>query len=161
MAWGRHDAVIAAAVPATTSRLRRADTGVVRKHARTRPATFAEALGWDAAEGGPAAQARPLPAPIRDGYWIGADGSRWRRRGTRASVKHAEQLLRDPDVRVLLFYGLNPEEIPPVDREALWARARPYLTGQAGRQPRDMTDFDIAEFKNDEQRSVLIIQQSC
>lgn len=101
--------------------------------------------------------------PIRDGRWADADGTTWRRRGDGAgAVKRMERLIRAPDVRVLLVYGPDaPTEIVPADREELWQRIRPHLRGTYERGAGDMSDFQVAEFKDDRHRSLLIVQESC
>jgi hypothetical protein len=81
----------------------------------------------------------PLPnAPIRDGEWLDAAGTRWRLRGERwqTPAKRVEHLLRSPEVRVLLFYGPDaPTGVGPADRDALWQRMRPYLREPVVRAP--------------------------
>jgi hypothetical protein len=104
------------------------------------------------------------PRPIRDGVWTDSDGNRWRRRGERdaTSVKRVEHLMLSSDVAVLLFYGSGrPTEVSPSERMALWERMRPYLRGPLRRAPGDQTDFRVAEFKDDQRRSLLVIEESC
>jgi hypothetical protein len=132
----------------------------MRKRRRAPGSTFADVLAQRVA-GPSVAQERVWPSPSRDGLWVDADECRWRRRGTQTSVKRIEHLLSDPDVRVLLFYLGSVEEIPPARRDEMWARVRPYVTGRPAHGPRDRTDFDIAEFKNVERGSLLIIEESC
>jgi hypothetical protein len=77
-------------------------------------------------------------------------------------VKRVEHLLGSPEVRVLLFYGPDaPTEVSPGDRGALWHRMRPYLRESVGGAPGDFTDFRVAEFKDDQRRSLLVIEESC
>ena len=104
------------------------------------------------------------PSPIRDGEWVDAAGTRWRLRGERWQIpaKRVEHLLRSPEARVLLFYGPDaPTEVAPADRDALWQRIRPYLREPVVRAPGDFTDFQAGEFRDDERRSLLIIEESC
>jgi hypothetical protein len=102
------------------------------------------------------------PSPIRDGGWVDADGNRWRARGGPVPSKRAARLLHSPQVRVLLFYGLNaPTEVILQDREALWQRIGPYLRQRVVRVKDDHTDFVVAEFKDDRHRSVVIIEEFC
>jgi hypothetical protein len=77
-------------------------------------------------------------------------------------TKRVEHLLRSPEVRTLLFYGPDaPTEVGPADREALWQRVRPYLREPSLRDPHDHTDFNVAEFKDEQRRLLLIIEESC
>ncbi|MGX5653784.1 hypothetical protein ACWKWC_03335 [Geodermatophilus nigrescens] len=71
-------------------------------------------------------------------------------------------LLRAPEVAVLLFYGPGaPTEVAPADREALWQRVRAYLHEPTLRPSGDYTDFKAAEFKDEQRRSLLVIEESC
>jgi hypothetical protein len=107
-------------------------------------------------------EAVPWPSAVRAREWVDPDGTRWRRRGGPADVRRAERLLRSADVRVLHFYGPGaPTEIAPGDREALWARVRPYVRDRFIRVPGDFADFEVAEFKDDDRRSLLVIEESC
>lgn len=104
------------------------------------------------------------PNPIHDREWVDADGIRWRARGDAQAIseKRIKQLLRSPEVRVLLFYGPEPPtEIMPADRDALWLRVRPYLRTSPVRARGDHTYFAAAEFKDDQRRLLLIIDESC
>lgn len=119
------------------------------------------------AEVEPSLSAGPVvqsPSPIRDGVWMDSEGNRWHRRGERGAtpVNRVEHLMWSPDVAVLLFYGPGaPTEIAPSDRAALWQRMRPYLRESVQRAPGDQTDFSVPEFKDEQRRSLLVIQESC
>jgi hypothetical protein len=77
-------------------------------------------------------------------------------------AKRVEQLLRSPEVAVLLFSGPDaPREVEPARREALWQRMRPYLRGAVVRAPGDQTDFHAGEFRDEQRRSLLIIEEFC
>lgn len=104
------------------------------------------------------------PSPIYDGEWVDADGIRWHRRGEGQPVttKRVHQLLRSPEVRVLLFYGPDaPTEVASPDREALWQRMRPYLFRPVTLASKDHTFFNAAEFKDDRRRLLLVIEEHC
>ena len=104
------------------------------------------------------------PSPIRDGEWVDPAGTRWRLRGARwqTPAKRVEQLLRSAETGVLLFYGPDaPTEVAPADRDALWQRIRPYLRQPLVRAPGDFTDFFAGEFRDDQRRALLIIEESC
>ncbi|MCC2322267.1 hypothetical protein [Cellulomonas xiejunii] len=71
------------------------------------------------------------------------------------------RLLGSPEVRVLLFYGAHaPAEVEPAERDALWQRMRRYLKEPAVRDPGDHTDFDTGEFRDDQRRTLLVIEES-
>lgn len=71
-------------------------------------------------------------------------------------------LLSSPEVRVLLFYGPDaPTEVQPADRDALWERMRRYLREPVARVPGDYTDFDAGEFRDDQRRTLLVVEESC
>ncbi|GGP37292.1 hypothetical protein [Saccharothrix coeruleofusca] len=104
------------------------------------------------------------PSPIRDGEWVDAAGTRWRLRGVRrrTPAKRVEHLLRSPEVRVLLFHGPGaPTEVAPGDRDALCLRMRPHLREPEVRAPGDFTGFQAGEFRDDERRSLLVVEESC
>ncbi|MCC2322274.1 hypothetical protein [Cellulomonas xiejunii] len=110
----------------------------------------------------PAGDGGQWSSPIRDGEWLDAYGARWRRRGGLCTDKRVRRLLGSPEVRVLLFYGPHgPTEVEPADRDALWQRMCRYLKEPAVRDPGDCTDFDAGEFRDDQRRTLLVIEESC
>ncbi|OLR94434.1 hypothetical protein [Actinokineospora bangkokensis] len=99
------------------------------------------------------------PSAIRGKGWVDADGKRWVRRGGGVEVKRAERLLASADVRVLHFCGPDaPVEVAVGDRAALWERVRPYLRGR-GKEVH--ADFAVAEFRDGQRRTMLVIEESC
>ncbi|MBF0688592.1 MAG: hypothetical protein IR158_12615 [Cellulomonas sp.] len=116
----------------------------------------------DRPEPSPAGHGGEWPSPIRDGVWLDAAGTRWRRRGGLCTDKRVRRLLGSPEVRVLLFYGPHaPTEVEPADRDALWQRMSRYLEEPAVRDPGDFTDFDTGEFRDDQRRTLLVVEESC
>jgi hypothetical protein len=92
---------------------------------------------------------------------VDAEGTSWHLRGGEPPAKRVEHLLRAPDVPVLHFHGPDaPTEVGEADREALWQRVRPYLR-ETVREPGDHTTFDVAEFKDDRRRYMLVIEEGC
>ncbi|SDO45925.1 hypothetical protein SAMN05428965_4025 [Geodermatophilus sp. DSM 45219] len=103
----------------------------------------------------------PWPSAIVPGTWVDAAGTSWHLRGGEPPVKRVEHLLRSPEVPVLHFYGPDPpREVAEADRETLWQRMRPYLR-ETVREPGDHTTFDVAEFKDDRRRYMLVIEEGC
>ncbi|TDD49768.1 hypothetical protein E1263_31695 [Kribbella antibiotica] len=101
-----------------------------------------------------------FPSPISDRQWIDGTGTVWRIRRGELRWSRISGLIRDPAVQVLRFYMRDAMQVPPGEREALLATIRPYLRGSE-RAPDDHTDFAVAEFKSDDHRSTLIIEESC
>lgn len=103
-------------------------------------------------------------SPINGRAWVDADGSRWRLRGephAQLPVKRIEHLLHAPETRVLHVVPVEgPADVPTAEREALWQRMRPYLRDER-RRPGDHTSFRVAEFRDDQRRSLLVIEESC
>jgi hypothetical protein len=131
-----------------------------RRKQRKQPAPPGEAAE-PSASGGSTVE---WPSPLRDGEWVDGAGTRWRLRGERLQTpaKRVEHLLRSPEAAVLLFYGPDaPTEVAPGDRGALWQRMLPYLREPTVRTPGDFTDFRAGEFRNDDRRQLLIIEESC
>jgi hypothetical protein len=68
--------------------------------------------------------------------------------------------MNSAETRVLLFYGPDgPTEVALVDREALQERATPYLYEEPRRG--DHTNFFAAEFRDEQRRSLLVIEEVC
>ena len=110
----------------------------------------------------PPSEGPPVPwvQPIRDGSWTDEDGSHWQMRRS-VSIRRIERLMKSADARVLLCYGPDaPQEVPLLQREALWRRALPYLEDRP-RRPGDSTDFSAAEFSSPDDRSMVIFERSC
>ena len=105
-----------------------------------------------------------MPSPLNDRGWVDADGTRWRLRGqpqAELPVKRVEHLLHAPETRVLHVVPVDgPADVPAREREALWQRMRLYLRNER-RRPGDHTSFRVAEFKDDQRRSMLVIEESC
>ena len=116
------------------------------------------------AEPGPASSGNDAvewPSAIVPGRWVDGDGTSWHLRGGEPPVKRVEHLLRSPEVPVLHFHGPDaPTEVAGPDRAALWERVRPYLR-ETVREPGDRTTFDVAEFKDDRRRYMLVIEEGC
>ncbi len=113
-----------------------------------------------ATDGSSVGDAVPWPSAIVPGEWVDAEGTSWHLRGGEPPAKRVEQLLRSADVPVLHFHGPDaPTEVAEADREALWQRVRPYLR-ETVREPGDHTSFDVAEFKDDRRRYMLVIEES-
>lgn len=104
------------------------------------------------------------PSAIRAREWVDAGGTRWHPRsgGETPPKKRLEHLLTSPEARVLHFYGPDaPTAVALPDREALWQQVRPYLREPVVRAPNDHTDFRVAEFRDEQRRSLLVIEESC
>jgi hypothetical protein len=114
------------------------------------------------AEAGGHADVVPWPNPLREGEWTDREGVVWlRRRDREPDTKRIEHLLQDPETRVLLVYGPEPSEIPFAERKAFWDAARPYVLGKVRRSKDDYTDFCFGEFRDEQNRDLLIVQQYC
>lgn len=103
------------------------------------------------------------PSPIGDGGWTDDDGRHWRYRGSgRKATKRFEHLARLPSVRMVHVYGPGrPRDISELDREQFWNRVRPYLDYPGGQNPEGMDAFSVAEFKDSDGNSLLMIEESC
>lgn len=125
---------------------------------RRRPKPSAEPAGDVAARPDPVdAARRNWPTPIRDKHWVDQRGNRWHIRGGLLAAKQARRLLRRPDVAVLHVYGVNPRQATGPEREALIDRIERFFAGAAP----PMSDFAIAEFRDDRHQVMLIVQESC
>jgi hypothetical protein len=128
---------------------------------KDQPGTFAEAVEQTAliSLGGDPMEIR---SPIRDRRFVDERGAVWLiRRGELRWIR-VERLIRDPDVPVLRVCLDELGDVPTSERENLLTTIRPYLKSAGeGRAPDDHTDFVAAEFKGADDRSMLIIEESC
>lgn len=94
----------------------------------------------------------PQPSHLKS--WTDRDGHAWRRIGNEALEKRAvRRLIRDPAVRVVLFYGTEPADIELSAREELWERMEPVLSGKPTGNP--FAEFLSFKFRDDA-RTVLL-----
>ncbi|MGW5190746.1 hypothetical protein ACWEOO_15960 [Kribbella sp. NPDC004138] len=101
-------------------------------------------------------------SPIRDRWLVDESGVLWRMRGGDLRWSRLEHLVRDPAVPVLHVYLDEVKEVPTAERVNLVATIRPYLkTSGDGRAPGDHTEFVAAEFKADDQRSLVVVEEYC
>jgi hypothetical protein len=110
----------------------------------------------------PGGEPMEIRSPIGDHKLIDESGTLWRMRGGELRWGRIERLIRDPAVPVLHVYLDEVKEVPTAERESLLAMIRPYLKPSGdGRAPGDHTDFVAAEFKADDHRSMLVVEESC
>jgi hypothetical protein len=110
----------------------------------------------------PGGEPMEIQSPIGDHKLIDESGTPWRMRGGELRWSRLERLIRDPAVSVLHVYLDEVKEVPTAEREKLLAMIRPYLKpSDDGRAPGDHTDFVAAEFKADDHRSMLVVEESC
>jgi hypothetical protein len=122
--------------------------------------TFAKIVADDAHEPAPS-RSELIPSPISDGEYLDPDGVRWRRRGGIQKVSRVEHLIRDRQIRVLHIYLSDIQEVSAENREDFLSMIRPYLKGSRTPSQQDYSDFIAAEFKDDQQRSMLIVEEGC
>jgi hypothetical protein len=97
------------------------------------------------------------PRPVHDREWIDADGTAWRMRGVPLDAKQAERLLKRPDVHVVRAYELNVAKVRGVERDALLARVEEFFAGNAPPN----SEFELGDFRDQNHRVTLMIQESC
>jgi hypothetical protein len=117
--------------------------------------TFAEIL---AAAPEPRGQEVEYLQPISSGEYTDEAGVLWQLRGGELSWVRIARLIRDPQVHVVHVYLNDIREVVPEARESFLAKIRPYVDGPA---PDDHTDFSVAEFKDDEHRSMILVEETC
>lgn len=144
------------AVPATQS-VARCDHEQVGKH-RDHSQTFADIIGeLPPPVGEPDPDAGEWPSPIRDGEWFDPTGRRWPLRVLDLDVRQARRIMTRPGSRALHCYGMHPKEISGAELEALLARIDNFFDGQAP----PMSHFWLAEFRDDERATMLVIEEGC
>lgn len=97
------------------------------------------------------------PQPINDREWWDLVGDRWHMRGDELDPKRTRRLLKRSDVHVLHCYGTHPTVVTGSERAKLLAQIEEFFDG--GAPP--MSDFRLAEFRNDEGAAMLVVQESC
>ena len=97
------------------------------------------------------------PRPVYDGSLIDADGIRWTMRGPALEGKRARRVVRQSDIRVVHAYGLDVVELEGEEKRQLLARVEEYLRGEA--PPYNV--FELAEFRDEDRRTMLVAQESC
>src|SRR6266511_96679 len=130
------------------------------RHQRQQPESFADfvrRVHSDSAADRPNAQS--WPQPIHDGHWTDDNGAHWYIRGGRAQLPHRvlRRLLKRPDLRVLHAYGPHPIEVSGTERKAFLQRVERYFTGEAPPH----SEFRLAEFRDDDHRVMLVIEEAC
>jgi hypothetical protein len=121
--------------------------------------TFASTVeGVIAANPEPAGQEFEWVQPIRSGEYTDKSGICWHLRAGELPWKRIERLIRDPHVRVLHAYSDEIHDVNPEDREDFTAMIRPYLDGK---RADDYADFRAGEFKDDQRRSLLVVEEMC
>ena len=108
----------------------------------------------------PAGQPVEWYQPVRSGQYTDESGVRWHLRGGELTWKGIERLIRDPQVRVLHAYQNDIRDVTPEHRDEFMAMIRPYLDGERVVAD-DQTDFGAGEFRDDERRSLLVIEETC
>lgn len=127
-----------------------------KKHDQSR--TFAEMVGaLPPPVGEPDSDAGVWPSPIRDGEWFDEAGRRWHVRVPDLDLRQARRLLTRPDARALHCYGMHPTEISSAELEALLARVDDFFHGHAPQ----WSQFRLAEFRDDERATMLVIEEWC
>ena len=105
------------------------------------------------------------PSPINDGEWTDESGRRWRLRGDGQPIpaKRVLHLLSSEQIRVLLRSTSDWElrDVDPAERADLWRRMSPYLRESVDRTGGDHTEFHVGEFKDEERRTTVIIEEFC
>ncbi|HEY3559550.1 MAG TPA: hypothetical protein VGL05_18895 [Kribbella sp.] len=103
-----------------------------------------------------------IRSPIRNHRLIDESGTLWRMRGGDLRWSRLVRLMRDPAVPVLHAYLDELREVPPADRDHLLATIQPYLMRSGdGLATDDHTDFVAAEFKANDHRSMLVVEERC
>lgn len=102
----------------------------------------------------------PWPAPIHEKSCTDADGVEWRLQGARGDGLDERDLRRlikkHGDIRVLHSYD-RVAEVEGEARDELLARVREFWAGEAP----PMRGFYLAEFRDDERRVILVVQEWC
>ena len=97
------------------------------------------------------------PRPLHDRDWVDTDGSVWRMRGGPLDAKQARRLMKRPDVHVVRAYEDTVAEVRGPERDALLTRVEEFFAGNAP----PYSEFELGDFRGQNQRVTLMIQESC
>ena len=78
-------------------------------------------------------------------------------RGGPLDAKQARRLMQRPDVHVVRAYELNVTEVLGAERDALLARVEEFFAGHAP----PYSGFDLGDFRDQNHRVMLMVQESC
>ena len=78
-------------------------------------------------------------------------------RGGPLDAKQARRLMRRRDVHVVRAYELTVAEVRGAERDALLARVEEFFAGNAPRY----SEFELGDFRDQNHRVTLMIQESC
>lgn len=95
------------------------------------------------------------------GEYTDETGARWQLRGGDLPWKRIERLIHDPQVRVLHAYANEIHDVTLEHRDRFTAMIRPYLGGKRRAAVDDYTDFQAGEFRDDQRRSLLVVEETC
>jgi hypothetical protein len=125
---------------------------------RDQTQTFADVVGaLPPPVGEPDPDAGVWPSPIRDGEWFDGTGRRWHLRVPDLDLRQARRLLTRPDARALHCYGMHPTLVSGAELEALLAGVDGFFQGRAPQR----SEFWLAEFRDDERATMLVIEEGC
>jgi hypothetical protein len=122
---------------------------------RKKQETFADLL---ASAPHPSGQEINYLQPLASGEYADAAGVLWRIRRGELSWTRIARSVRDPQISVVHVYLNEVRTIAPEDREAFLQKIRPYVAGPV---PDDNTDFEVAEFRDDYRRSMILVEETC
>lgn len=123
---------------------------------RSRPATPRD-VPVAQAEVGSGGQVLEQPRPIKDRGWVDNNGVAWRMRGSRLEPKAARKLLRRPDLDVAWAYDARVALVTGAERRDLLSRVEAIMDGAAP----PYSHFVLGEFRDDDRRRLLVIEESC
>jgi len=117
--------------------------------------TVCEAAAPDLAEG----ESFEVPNPLRGRTWTDERGVAWRRRGQEVlTPNRARKVLARPGVTVMHVYLGMPHEHAGRNLSGLLAEVEKVW---AGDEHDPMHTFDIAEFRDEDGRVMVMIAESC
>ncbi|WP_328991388.1 hypothetical protein OG394_34480 [Kribbella sp. NBC_01245] len=94
------------------------------------------------------------PSPIRDGVYVDQAGVRWHRRGGELKRVRIRRLFADDQTHVVHVYLDRIRDVAPAERQELLDHIRALADDE-------YSDFHFAEFKDDDRRAMLIVEEDC
>lgn len=97
------------------------------------------------------------PNLIRERTWTAPDGTTWRMRGDCLENRRARHLIKTAGILVAHVYFAEVRILTGPDRDSLIRRVKAFLSDPDATS----SDFDLAEFRDPNQRILIVVQESC
>lgn len=96
--------------------------------------------------------------PIGEREWFDDAEHRWHMRGGPLDAKRLRSILKDPELSVAHFYWGRETTLTGAARDDLVARVLAFIEDETSLGG---GGFDLAEFRDDDGKRLLVVEESC